>query len=248
MFKFNFHDPDETDGSAVSDGTRQEGNNASTGPSQWLTANEIFPSSELIERYKSVCTFPCGKYHLKHIPFDEAMKDLSEITTGEFIAEAELLHSDLLPGKYEGGLKIWECTRDLADFMIREGIDLTGKHVLDLGCGTGLLGILAMHLGAESVHFQDYNASVIRAATIPNVMLNTSQLRQDGTMPSARFFSGDWKDFADLFSTELLANNKYDCILTSETIYNPDSHQKLLSVFNACLGTCGVMYPLKLYL
>lgn len=59
------------------------------------------------------------------------------------------------------------------------------------------------------------NASVIRAATIPNVMLNTSQLRQDGTMPSARFFSGDWKDFADLFSTELLANNKYDCILTS---------------------------------
>lgn len=58
------------------------------------------------------------------------------------------------------------------------------------------------------------NASVIRAATIPNVMLNTSQLRQDGTMPSARFFSGDWKDFADLFSTELLANNKYDCILT----------------------------------
>jgi predicted RNA methylase len=55
-----------------------------------------------------------------------------------------------------GGLKIWECTRDLADFLIREGIDLTGKRVLDLGCGTGLLGILAMHLGAESVHFQDY--------------------------------------------------------------------------------------------
>lgn len=79
-----------------------EGNNACTGPSQWLTVNEIFPSSKLIERYKSVCTFPCGKYHLKHIPFDEAMQDLSEITTGEFIAEAELLHSDLLPGKYEG--------------------------------------------------------------------------------------------------------------------------------------------------
>jgi len=55
-----------------------------------------------------------------------------------------------------GGLKIWECTRDLADFLVHEGISLTGKQVLDLGCGTGLLGILAMHLGAESVHFQDY--------------------------------------------------------------------------------------------
>jgi hypothetical protein len=79
-----------------------EGKHASAGPSQWLTANEIFPSSKLIEEYKSVCTFPCGKYQLKHIPFEQAIRDLSEITTGEFIAEAELLHSDLLPGKYEG--------------------------------------------------------------------------------------------------------------------------------------------------
>jgi predicted RNA methylase len=55
-----------------------------------------------------------------------------------------------------GGLKVWECTRDLADFLIRQGINLSGKQVLDLGCGTGLLGILAMHLGAQSVHFQDY--------------------------------------------------------------------------------------------
>jgi predicted nicotinamide N-methyase len=55
-----------------------------------------------------------------------------------------------------GGLKIWECTRDLAEFLICEHINLTGKLVLDLGCGTGLLGILAMYLGAHSVHFQDY--------------------------------------------------------------------------------------------
>jgi predicted RNA methylase len=55
-----------------------------------------------------------------------------------------------------GGLKIWECTRDLADFLIRERINLKGKQVLDLGCGTGLLGVLAMLLGAQSVHFQDY--------------------------------------------------------------------------------------------
>lgn len=55
-----------------------------------------------------------------------------------------------------GGLKIWECTRDLAEFLICEHINLTGKRVLDLGCGAGLLGILAMQLGAESVHFQDY--------------------------------------------------------------------------------------------
>jgi hypothetical protein len=80
-------------------------------------------------------------------------------------------------------------------------------------------------------------------------MLNTPQLQPNGTVPSSRFFSGDWKYFADFISPENSAiKNKYDCILTSETIYNPDNHKKLLAVFKQCLMPDGVMYPLKLYL
>jgi hypothetical protein len=79
-----------------------EGKDTSTGTLQLPTANEIFPSSKLVEQYKSVCTFPCGKYQLKYIPFEEAMKALPETATEEFITQAESLHSDLLPGKYEG--------------------------------------------------------------------------------------------------------------------------------------------------
>lgn len=245
MFKFNFCNPDEdsnTDLNAVSNVTTRE-SNAYTGPLQWLPANEVFPSSEHTMQDTSICTFSCGKYQLKHIPFEEAIKHLSEVTEKECTTEAEVLHSDLVPGKYEGGLKIWECTRDLAEFLICEHINLSGKRVLDLGCGTGILGILAMQLGAESVHFQDYNASVIRAVTIPNVMLNTSQLQCNRTVPSSRFFSGDWKYFADFISLEHSANkNKYECILTSETIYNPDNHKKLLDVFKVCLRPDGVIY------
>jgi hypothetical protein len=80
-------------------------------------------------------------------------------------------------------------------------------------------------------------------------MLNTSELHCNGTVPSSRFFSGDWKYFADFISPECSANkNKYECILTSETIYNPENHKKLLAVFKQCLRPGGVMYPLKLYL
>jgi len=80
-------------------------------------------------------------------------------------------------------------------------------------------------------------------------MLNTPQLQCNGTVPSSRFFSGDWKYFADFISPEHSANkNKYECILTSETIYNPDNHKKLLAVFKECLMPDGVMYPLKPYL
>lgn len=58
-----------------------------------------------------------------------------------------------------GGLKIWECTDDLALHLVdttNRGLDFKNKAVLDLGCGAGILGILALKLGAECVDFQDY--------------------------------------------------------------------------------------------
>lgn len=56
---------------------------------------------------------------------------------------------------FSGGLKIWECTIDLINYLIDENILFTYKNVLDLGCGTGLLGIYSM-LKDAVVDFQDY--------------------------------------------------------------------------------------------
>ncbi|KAM4607090.1 histidine protein methyltransferase 1 homolog isoform 2-T2 [Polymixia lowei] len=80
--------------------------------------------------------------------------------------------SDLISGVYEGGLKVWECTYDLLELVERDGETFGGKRVLDLGCGAGLLGILALKRGARQVHFQDYNSTVIKQLTLPNVLLN----------------------------------------------------------------------------
>lgn len=60
-----------------------------------------------------------------------------------------------------GGAKVWECTETVGDYLTKTNngkclIDeFGGKSVLDLGCGAGILGILALNNGA-SVHFQDY--------------------------------------------------------------------------------------------
>jgi predicted RNA methylase len=56
-----------------------------------------------------------------------------------------------------GGLKIWECTNDLIEYLLENesNIELKDAKVLDLGCGAGILGIYAF-LRGSFVTFQDY--------------------------------------------------------------------------------------------
>ncbi len=90
-------------------------------------------------------------------------------------------HSDLIPGVYEGGLKLWECAIDLVHFLSKSNIDFSGMRILELGCGTGLPGIYSAIRGAKDVHFQDYNPEVLNFVTIPNVILNTEFKNENET-------------------------------------------------------------------
>lgn len=70
---------------------------------------------------------------------------------------------------FSGGGKIWECTQDLGDYLSQkdettdsswlESNITKDSVVLDLGCGAGILGLLALQHGAD-VHFQDYVSSI----------------------------------------------------------------------------------------
>jgi protein-histidine N-methyltransferase len=46
--------------------------------------------------------------------------------------------SDLIPGVYEGGLKTWECSIDLACYLDEitrtESMDIRGKRILEVRC------------------------------------------------------------------------------------------------------------------
>ncbi|XP_015491862.1 histidine protein methyltransferase 1 homolog [Parus major] len=176
-------------------------------------------------------------------------------------------HSDLIPGVYEGGLKIWECTFDLVDYFSEAEIKFTNKTVLDLGCGAGLLGIAALQGEAAQVHFQDYNSTVIDEITLPNVVANCiSEGRRmmgsgkDGKArkpPSkkprkaegspdvfnrCRFFSGEWSQVSQLLLNSNKPCSKYDIILTSETIYNPDYYSALHDTLAQLLDRKGRVY------
>ncbi|KAM9238814.1 histidine protein methyltransferase 1 homolog [Leptosomus discolor] len=175
-------------------------------------------------------------------------------------------HSDLIPGVYEGGLKIWECTFDLIDYFSEAKIRFTNKTVLDLGCGAGLLGIVALKGKAEKVHFQDYNSTVIDKITLPNAVANcVSEGSRTGSgdgrktskppskrpkraecLPDAltrcRFFSGEWSEVSQLLLSSSKPFAKYDLILTSETIYNPDYYSALHDTLVQLLDKNGRVY------
>jgi predicted nicotinamide N-methyase len=181
---------------------------------------------------------------------------LKENFPGENIVSKSLSsHSDLIPGVYEGGLKIWECTFDLLAYFTKARVKFSGKKVLDLGCGSGLLGITAFKRGAKEIHFQDYNSLVIDEVTLPNVVSNSTleDEENEGNEPDikrcrkskpqelckCRFFSGEWAEFCKLVLSSEKLFVKYDLILTSETIYNPDYYSTLHQTFLTLLGKNG---------
>ncbi|KAI0208910.1 Histidine protein methyltransferase 1 [Lamellibrachia satsuma] len=150
---------------------------------------------------------------------------------------------DVLPNVYEGGLKIWECSVDLTHYLFTlPRSHLAGKKVLELGCGAGLPGIAAYLRGASHVHFQDYNEEVLKLVTYHNVRLNSPH--SSDVTQKCRFFSGDWASVDQVLQRDIAGEdgNRYDIILTSETIYSTDSHLKLHQTMRELLKSTGVVY------
>jgi len=96
---------------------------------------------------------------------------------------------DVKSGQYEGGSVLWECSLDLIDYLAEKQV--SGENVLDLGCGQGTVGIYLARFGSavESVHFTDYNASVIERSLMDSLALN----KQLDCAVSAS--SADWSKF-----------------------------------------------------
>ncbi|XP_054707433.1 histidine protein methyltransferase 1 homolog isoform X2 [Uloborus diversus] len=168
------------------------------------------------------------------------LKSLKEKTENEDLLCAEKLQSDLIPGKYEGGFKVWESCLDLSQFLVDENVIKPSDKVLELGCGAGFPGIIALLKGA-TVTFQDFNAEVLELLTMTNVLLNNPNLSSYESQ--CQFLYGDWTCIKEKYFSgchdEIM---KYDVILTSETIYDKASMKKLLDLIKSSLKATGIVY------
>lgn len=161
------------------------------------------------------------------------------------VAQADIQQTDLVPGVYEGGLKLWECSIDLCRFLSKEK-SLTPRHVLELGCGHGLPACLLLRKALienqeTSFLFCDYNDFVLQDVTLPNILANAQEI--SGGAPEfiaerVALGAGDWwamsKALLQLDNghghTLLPCNGRFDVILASETIYSVQASRDVVKI------------------
>jgi len=248
-FRFNFMVNNEEDNNATVEDTKK-----------YIQGSELVANTELktLPIIGETINIPNSNVKM----FKRNVSDIKfEIASNEedgdnMIATAVLQQTDIIPGVYEGGLKTWECSIDLVKYLSELSNDnFENKSVLELGCGSALPGVYCLTRGAN-VDFQDYNQEILSLVTIPNVLINTvnvptkGSIAKNGTFETeiqfsnvdsskTRFWYGDWDSLNDLFQSQ---NRRYDVILTSETIYSIEYHQRLYNIIKNSLNENGVVY------
>lgn len=162
-------------------------------------------------------------------------------------------------GVYEGGFLLWECERDCLTYLqsqfeaIKQEVQTRHYRALEIGCGSGLVGIALLQAGVQTVVFQDYNPEVLQYWTAVNVGLNFGQNK---LQESCSFVKGDWAnlqqelehDVIKTTATPGLANEKYDLIVGCDVIYETKNYKTLLDLFAQFLSPTGrVLIASKAY-
>ncbi|KAF9988430.1 Protein fam86a [Mortierella antarctica] len=121
------------------------------------------------------------------------------------------------------GLRTWEASFWLAEYLIDHPDLLAGKNVIDIGCGVGFLGIACALLGAKQVVLTDGNTNVLAMAA-ENIGYNTVPCPTRASLL-------DWENFTE----EQIAALSAEVLILSDLTYDPTNIVPLVSVLKAIL-------------
>ncbi len=100
------------------------------------------------------------------------IKDQCHVRAAFHDSRPEFPYEIIIDPKMAFGTGHHQTTAMMMEYMLE--IDFSGTTVLDMGCGTGILGILASKLGANQVFCIDYDA-ICFDSSIENALLNHSE-------------------------------------------------------------------------
>jgi 2-polyprenyl-3-methyl-5-hydroxy-6-metoxy-1,4-benzoquinol methylase len=188
---------------------------------------------------------------------DENLKNVSIIVQSfkneDFEEFSNFKNKDLVPGQYEGGIKVWECSLDLCNFLPSYvgWFDLSTLNVLELGCGHGLPGLYFLLRGAK-VMFQDFNSEVLNKITKSYISQINCNYNLDLSKNSA-FINGDWSEFNSKIENtnyeyysdttkDAFTYGMFDIIVSADTIYNINNYESFYSILKYKLKKPGICF------
>ncbi len=161
--------------------------------------------------------FPLDEYRLR-----TAGREWSILHTGAIMTyEDEQRFFRDLRDHLPYGVALWPAAIALAHDVAARAEELRGRHVLELGAGTGLPGIIAASLGAQVVQTDGHAAAL-------------SICRRNGernTVRTIEYRLADWTAWNDAA--------RYDWILGSDILYNEAMHPFLRLLFESLLAPGG---------
>lgn len=118
---------------------------------------------------------------------------------------------------------LWESAIGLAHYIEKIGVRLKDTHILEIGCGFGLAGIVACQMGARVI-FTDLEREALRFAY--------HNVDQNGAKENADFVQMDW-------NTPCF-NRKFSYILASDVVYEKDHWTPIVKLLQASLAPNGI--------
>lgn len=85
---------------------------------------------------KLTLTSPSGNIQLKYVGLNFVKSVITESGDNVDSQPGIASQSDLVPGVYEGGFKVWESTRDTVELILANKDLVAGKRVIDVSCDT----------------------------------------------------------------------------------------------------------------
>ncbi|KAK9762696.1 hypothetical protein K7432_011315 [Basidiobolus ranarum] len=166
--------------------------------------------------------FECQRKGIENIKLEIREPTFAEADLGCRTWSASIVMGKLLCGHtkgYERKVEVGEPGYEL---------DLSGKRILELGCGTGLAGLMCAKLGASHVTMTDYHPSVLDNVQINIDLSGYSEICQVRKLDWWEYFKHSSKNIdninrnipIDLNSDEELYRDHFENIIATDAIYD----------------------------
>ncbi|KAF6779381.1 hypothetical protein AHF37_01376 [Paragonimus kellicotti] len=115
----------------------------------------------------------------------------------------------------------WECAKALSTYIVNNIYLVEGRHILELGAGTGLCGLVAGRCGASSVTFSD-NDVQIHTYLLRNATINK--------IAQCNFLLLDWN-----YPTRNWQRQTFDVILAADTLFDKEVYEPFFRTLSLLL-------------